>query len=389
MSFNINSAIQSRTAILTDISNYSQWSRQVRSLLTMAGWWSIVDGTSLHAAQPDAATQATWISHDQQAQAMIAIFIHADLQHYQKEAYVPIGNVTHPSMARDLWQELQKLFAPTGATGQYDAFIEGDNFHIHESKDIPSQINNLVNTFHKMSIAGLTLSENLKAMILLNSLPNSYKSVVSTIVQTTTTANFTMEHMIPLIIAESQLRHSTSHRRALVNRLDQQLPTHEVNQTSTIQRAPHSTTVCDHCGKGHPSDRCWAKYGRPGQRSNNPRGGHRSSSRPTQPHGSAGHHHSQNNQGQRPSRGRGGPHGRKPFKGKACANEVDGIANAVEMNNEDMNVDSTYQIGENKFLDDEGMHEHWDEDQVYVPVEEEPVAGPSCPFCFGSLPHSL
>ena len=233
MSFNINSAIQSHTAVLTSISNYSQWSRQVRSPLTMAGWWSIVDRTSTHAAQPDAAARATWISHDQQAQAMIAIFIHADLQHYQKEAYVPVGNFTHPSMTRDLWQELQRLFSPTGATGQYDAFIEGVNFRIHESKDIPGQINNLVNTFHRVSIAGLTLPENLKAMILLNSLPNSYKSVVSTIVQTTTTANFTMEHIIPLIIAESQLCHSTSHRRALVNRLDQQPPTHEVNQTST------------------------------------------------------------------------------------------------------------------------------------------------------------
>ena len=39
--------------------------------------------------------------------------------------------------------------------------------------------------------------------------------------------------MIPFIIAESQLRHSTSYRRALVNRLDQQPPAHEVNQTST------------------------------------------------------------------------------------------------------------------------------------------------------------
>ena len=270
----------------------------------MAGWWSIVDGTSLYAAQPDAATQATWISHDQQAQAMIAIFIHADLQHYQKEAYVPVGNVTHPSMARDLWLELQRLFAPTGATGQYDTFIEGVNFHIHENKDIPGQINNLVNTFHKMSIAGLTLPENLKAMILLNSLPHSYKTVISTIIQTTTTISFTMEHMIPLIIAESQLRHSTSHRRALVNCLDQQPTTHEVNRTSTIQCAPHSTTVCEYCSKGHPSDRCWVKYGHPSQRSNNPHGGHCGSSRPSQPHGSAGQHHPQNNKGQHPSRGR-------------------------------------------------------------------------------------
>ena len=64
MSFNINSVIQSRTVVLTSISNYSQWSHQVRSLLTMAGWWSIVDGTSTHAAQADTAAQATWISRN-------------------------------------------------------------------------------------------------------------------------------------------------------------------------------------------------------------------------------------------------------------------------------------------------------------------------------------
>ena len=162
MSFNINSAIQSRTAVLTGISNYFQWSHQVHSLLTMAGWWSIIDRTSTCAAQADTAAQATWISNDQQAQAMIAIFIHADLQHYQKEAYVPVGNVTHPSMAKDLWLELQRLFAPSGATGQYDAFIEGVNFRIHENKDIPGQINNLVNTFHKMSIAGRPVSHFLR-----------------------------------------------------------------------------------------------------------------------------------------------------------------------------------------------------------------------------------
>ena len=132
-----------------------------------------------------------------------------------------------------------------------------------------------------MSIAGLTLPENLEAMILLNSLPHSYKSVISTIVQTTTNVNFTMEHMIPLIIAESQLRHSTSHRTALVNHLDQQPPAHEVNRTSTIQRAPHSTTMCEHCGKGHPLDHYWMKYGCPSQHSNNSRGGHRGSLRPS------------------------------------------------------------------------------------------------------------
>jgi hypothetical protein len=64
MSFNINSIIQSHTAVLTGIKNYSQWSCQVQSLLTMAGWWAIVEGTSTHANMADAPARATWIAND-------------------------------------------------------------------------------------------------------------------------------------------------------------------------------------------------------------------------------------------------------------------------------------------------------------------------------------
>ena len=81
MSFNINSAIQSRTAVLIGSSNYSTWARQVRNLLTMATWWDIVSGASTYAAQADAATQTTWNSNDRQAQLLISVFIHQDMQH--------------------------------------------------------------------------------------------------------------------------------------------------------------------------------------------------------------------------------------------------------------------------------------------------------------------
>ena len=240
----------------------------------MAGWWSIVDGTSIHAGQADTATHTTWIANDQQAQAMIAIFIHSDLQHYQKEAHIAAGNIIHHSMARDLWTTLRQLYTPTSVTGQFDSFSKAIKYHIinpHEHcgrnmEDLPNQINHLINIFNKMSTAGLTLPDNLKSMILPNSLPHSYKSVVSTIIQTTTAANFTMEHMIPLIIAESQLHHSTG-LRSLVHHLFQE-PTVEVNCTSTIQRAPCSTEICSHCQKNHPSDHCWQVYGCPGQCTN-------------------------------------------------------------------------------------------------------------------------
>jgi hypothetical protein len=384
MSFNINSAIQSRTAVLTGIKNNSQWSRQVRALLTMAGWWSIVEGTSTHAGQADPVAQTTWIANDQQAQAMIAIFIHSNLQHYQKDRHVPVGNVTHPSMANALWPTLCQLYSPTGITGQYDGFSRAIKFsisdHSRNTEDMPNQINHLVNIFNEMSTAGLTLPDNLKAMILPNALPHSYKATTSTIVQTVTMANFTMDHIIPLIIAESQLRHAMN-PRSLIHRLSAgpSQPPAQANHTNMIQHAPRTNETCAHCGKGHPSDCCWKKYGRPGQQTSHQRGGH---SNLNQGGGnftpcSSGQRQTQNRGGYR---GRGIRRGRGNYKGKGCANEVDAIVDFVQTIDH-MEVDEEYEIGEGEDLDHQPIFEQWDEDNSdRVFVDGEQIAGPSKPF---------
>jgi hypothetical protein len=384
MSFNINSAIQSCTAVLTGIKNYSQWSRQVRALLTMAGWWSIVEGISTHAGQADAAAQATWIANDQQAQAMIAIFIHSDLQHYQKDRHIPVGNVTHPSMAHALWITLRQLYSPTGVTGQYDGFSRAIKFsisnHSRNAEDMPNQINHLVNIFNEMSTPGLTLPDNLKAMILLNVLPQSYKNTTSTIVQTVTMANLTMDHIIPLIIAESQLRHAMN-SRSLIHRLSagpSQQPA-QANHTNTIQHAPRSNETCTHCGKGHPSDRCWKKYGRHGQQTSHQRGGHSNSNR-------GGGNFTPRSSGQRQTQNRGGYHGRGTgrgrgnYKGKGRATEVDAIVDSIQTMDH-MEVDEEYEIGEGEDLDHQPIFKQWDEDNSdCVFVDGEQIAGPSTPF---------
>ena len=135
MSFNINSAIQSRTAVLISSSNYSTWARQVRNLLTMATWWDIVSRASTYAAQADAATQTTWNSNDRQAQSLISVFIHQDMQHLQKDAYVTAGGVACPSLAKDLWDQLAALYAPTGITSQYKAFSQALDIQIIDPSD--------------------------------------------------------------------------------------------------------------------------------------------------------------------------------------------------------------------------------------------------------------
>ena len=215
----------------------------------MATWWDIVSGASTYVAQADAATQATWNSNDRQAQLLISVFIHQDMQHLQKDAYVAAGGVACPSLAKDLWDQLAALYAPTGITSQYEAFLQALGIRIIDLSDhsnccgsddlpitMPSQINALTSTYDKMSTVGLQLPDNLRSMILLNALPSSSCPLVSTIIQTTTAADFTLDKIIPNVISKAQLR-STSQINycALMHRLfTSGLDRSKANQTNTI-----------------------------------------------------------------------------------------------------------------------------------------------------------
>ena len=173
------------------------------------------------------------------------------------------------------WQ----LYAPTGITSQYEAFSQAlgiwiidlsDHSNHRRSDDLPitmaSQINALTSTYDKMSTVGLQLPDNLRAMILLNVLPSSYHSLVSTIIQTTTAVNFTLDKTIPKVISKAQLRSTSQiNHCALMHRLFTSGPdSFKANQTNTIHHTP-SKPVFTHCGKGHLFKNCWQVYGHPGQ----------------------------------------------------------------------------------------------------------------------------
>ena len=146
-------------------------------------------------APADAAAQTTWNLNDRQAQSLISVFVHQDMQHLQKDAYVTAGGIACPSLVKNLWDQLAALYAPTGIISQYEAFSQAlgiwiidpsDHSNHHRSDDLPitmaSQINALTSTYDKMSTVGLQLPDNLRTMILLSALPSSYRPRVSTII---------------------------------------------------------------------------------------------------------------------------------------------------------------------------------------------------------------
>ena len=181
-----------------------------------------------------------------------------------------------------------------------------------------------------MSTAELQLPDNLRTMILLNVLPSSYHSLVFTIIQTTTPANFTLDKTIPKVIFEAQLRSTSQiNCRALMHRLfTSGLDRSEANRTNTIQHTP-SKPICTHCGKGHLSENCWQVYGHPGQQNSQPQNNSNQGCKPFRSNRSTGNsspHHNQNESHHKhPGNNKG--------KGKSCVNMVegDGFTNVVDM----------------------------------------------------------
>ena len=167
------------------------------------------------------------------------------------------GGIACPSLAKDLWDQLAALYAPTGITSQYEAFSQAlgiwiinpsDHSNRRGSDDLPitmaSQINALTSTYDKMSTAGLQLPDNLRTMILLNVLPSSYHPLISTIIQTTTPADFTLDKTIPKVISKAQLRSTSQiNRCALMHRLFTSGPDSVMTSPEGVRRSFKVSTM--------------------------------------------------------------------------------------------------------------------------------------------------
>ena len=292
---------------------------------------------------------------------------------------------------KDLWDQLAALYVPTGITSQYEAFSQAlgiqiidlnDHSNCCGSDDLPitmvSQINALTSTYDKMSTVGLQLPDNLRTMILLNALPSFYCPLVSTIIQTTTAVNFTLDKTIPKVISKAQLRSTSQiNCRALMHRLFTSGPDRsEANWTNTIQHTP-SKPVCTHCGKGHLSKNCWQVYRCSGQRKSQPWNNSDQGHKPFRSNRSSGnsslHHNWNKSHRKHPGNNKG--------KGKSHVNVVegDGFANVV-----DMEVD---RFNDPDVFHEAPMIENWEFDVEDTGMNAAgPVAGPSSSFQSSFLP---
>ncbi|KIK77229.1 hypothetical protein PAXRUDRAFT_17640 [Paxillus rubicundulus Ve08.2h10] len=216
--------------------NFATWRPTMCAYLQMIGAWRLTNGTATFPA--DAADQATWRLLDDRACGSMSLSLGPHYNHLVLEEHTNPGPpVVVLAGARWTWDSLNAHFGAIGTAGVFSNFSTAVKFKIHEIDNVPAKLGELDGLFNL--ITTLNLGKNLRAMIMLSALPDSWDQLTSTLLGTIALADLTLSTIIPRIHKESA--HCKEHSSSS-------------NRLNVIKR---NTTSCDICHKGHSMQNHW------------------------------------------------------------------------------------------------------------------------------------
>src|SRR5258708_15539637 len=190
--------------------NWIIWEAQMKAYLCTKGLWQLVSGNKIRAENlptgrnARAARAATAEREDQEAQATIPfptdeqLAARAKLQmDWDNKDDQALGIITlkisHSlrthitDEASVVWQSLSNAFATPGpAAISYD-LAKVINLHIQSNRHPAANMNTMWDLFERLRAQRVDIPNNLRALILLNTIPPSLQTVVSVTLQTSTT----------------------------------------------------------------------------------------------------------------------------------------------------------------------------------------------------------
>ncbi|KIK76325.1 hypothetical protein PAXRUDRAFT_18294 [Paxillus rubicundulus Ve08.2h10] len=149
--------------------------------------------------------------------------------------------------ARQTWDSLNARFRAIGAAGIFSNFSTAIKFKIHERDNVPAKLGELDGLFNRITI--LNLAENLRTMIMLSALPDSWDQLASTLLGTIALAGLTPATIIPRIHEESARRkeHTSSNRLNVIKHNNTTSLTTQISaQVAKINRQVLLTTLRAH-----------------------------------------------------------------------------------------------------------------------------------------------
>ncbi|KAF8665523.1 hypothetical protein AX14_006601, partial [Amanita brunnescens Koide BX004] len=122
--------------------------------------------------------------------------------------------------AKTLWDSLATAYTTTGSVAIFNDFTEVTEWRFDDQKDPTISMSELQARLERLTSQGITLPENVKAMILLKAVPKNWDNFARVILATTTASALNITAVLPLI--QEEWHRQNPHLAA--NLSQQQLP---------------------------------------------------------------------------------------------------------------------------------------------------------------------
>ena len=116
--FKVDNIILSQIPVLKGPSNYPIWSAHIQSTLQSLSVWGFIDGSITHDTTATG-DQIKWITINKRVCGIIANILNDSLLHNVSDEYASIatGALSHPSVAKAIWDKMTMLFGSQGLSG--------------------------------------------------------------------------------------------------------------------------------------------------------------------------------------------------------------------------------------------------------------------------------
>lgn len=126
-----------------------------------------------------------------------------------------------------IWDKMKELYGKVGLVSGFSSFQSLFNYRCDGSKAICPQITHMENLHHKVTQSGITISDMWFSLIILNSLPQSYQMLGTTILLMRTA----MTDLVPVDII-AKIEEEETHCRS--NKAGSDAQIHRISNTKTL-----------------------------------------------------------------------------------------------------------------------------------------------------------
>ena len=237
---------------LSSANQYTDWSAKMKGYFIFMGCWKVVGANPL-IARPTPATDGSnvlqvdaWDKVEGQARGLLYLRVAQSFHHLLDEPVVD-GTTTREKTSAEMWETLKSKLGKTDAADTWSKF-EGliGMERLSDQKPLTDQLNRLEARLKEITNAGLKLDENMKALLVLSKIPESYRTLISGLLSAIELKDLKVETVINKTLSEESVRKTGSVGSSASR----------VSNTKPKKKGP-----CGHCGgKSHNKSSCWKKY---------------------------------------------------------------------------------------------------------------------------------